>query len=138
MPQRPKNCPTPTAGFPYVCAGIVDEYMQQLRAKIARFWRSFSHTCAPPPCGVHHLKYPEPPQAMVACPHVLGPPLAGSETLWEDMYINEVTKCPLAGTRRQLPHRHGPLSKHAPLGDIPALSTEAFIYGVVVNHNLHT
>ena len=54
------------------------------------------------------------------------------------MYIVEVTKCPLAGTPRQLPHYHGPLSTHGPLGDIATLSTEAVVYGVVVNHNLHT
>ena len=54
------------------------------------------------------------------------------------MYIVEVTKCPLAGTPRQLPHCHRPLSTHGPLDDIPPLSTEAVIYGVVVDHNLHT
>ena len=54
------------------------------------------------------------------------------------MYIVEVTKCPLAGTPRPLPHSHGPLSTHGALGDILAVSTEAVIYGVVVNHNLHT
>ena len=54
------------------------------------------------------------------------------------MYIVEVTKCPLACMPRQLPHCHGPLSKHGPLGDIPPLSSEAVIYDVVVNHNLHT
>ena len=47
-------------------------------------------------------------------------------------------KCPLGGTPRQLPHCHGPLSTHGPLGDIPPLSTEAVIYGVIVNHDLHT
>ena len=76
--------------------------------------------------------------AVAACPHVLGPPLAESERLREDMYIVEVTKCPLAGTTRQLPHYHGPLSTHGPLGDIPPHSTEAVIYGVVVIHNIHT
>ena len=50
-------------------------------AKIARFLYSFLCTRAPPRRGVHQLKYPKPPQAMVACPHVLGPPLADSELL---------------------------------------------------------
>ena len=54
------------------------------------------------------------------------------------MYIVEVTKCPLAGTPRQLLHCHRPLHTHGPLGAIPSLPTEAVIYGVVVNHNLHT
>ena len=54
------------------------------------------------------------------------------------MYIVEVTKCPLAGMPRQLPYCRGLLSTHGPLGGIPPLSTEAVIYGVVVNHNLHT
>ena len=54
------------------------------------------------------------------------------------MYIVEVTKCRVAGTPRQLPCRHGPLSTHGPFGDIRALSKEAVIYGAVVNHNLHT
>ena len=48
------------------------------------------------------------------------------------MHIVEVTKCPFAGTLRQLPHCHGPLSTHGPLGDIPPLSMEAVIYGFVV------
>ena len=48
------------------------------------------------------------------------------------MYIVEVTKWPLAGTPRQLPHCHGSLSTHGPLGDILPLLAEAVIYGVVV------
>ena len=51
------------------------------RAKIPQLSHSFSRTRAPPLRGVHQLKYPEPPQAMVACPHVLGPPLADTEML---------------------------------------------------------
>ena len=54
------------------------------------------------------------------------------------MYIVEVIECPLAATPRQLPHCHGPLSTYGSLGNIPPLWTEAVIYGVVVNHNLHT
>ena len=53
------------------------------------------------------------------------------------MYTVDVTKFPLAGRPRQLPHSHRPLSTHGPLGDIAALSTEVVIHGVVVNHNLH-
>ena len=71
-------------------------------------------------------------------PHVLRLPLADSETLFEDMYIVEVTKCPLVGPASQLQHIHGPLSTHGPLGDIPPLSAKAVIYGVVVNHKGHT
>ena len=37
-----------------------------------------------------------------------------------------------------MPRCHRPLSTRGPLGNIPPLSTEAVIYGVVVNHNLHT
>ena len=66
------------------------------------------------------------------------PPLADSNTVCKDIYIVEVTKCPLAGPGSQLPHGHRPLSVHGPLVDIRPLSTEAAIYGVVVDHNLHT
>ena len=75
---------------------------------------------------------------MVTCPHVVGRPLADFETLQDDRYAVEVTKCPLAGTPRQLPRCHGPLSTHGPVGDIPPLLTEGVTYGVVFNHSLHT
>ena len=44
---------------------------------------------------------------------------------------------PSYGPASQLPHIHGPLTTHGPLGDIPPLLVKAVIYGVVVNHNLH-
>ena len=75
---------------------------------------------------------------MVTCPHAVGPPLTDFETLQEDRNTVEVAKCPLAGTPRQWPHYHSPLSTHGPIGDIPALLTEGVTYHVVVNHNLHT
>ena len=49
-----------------------------------------------------------------------------------------VTRCALAGRPCQLPRYHGPLSRHSPLGNVPPFSTEAVIYGVVVNDNLYT
>ena len=72
------------------------------------------------------------------CPHLLFPPLADSKTLHKDIYIVGVTKCRLVGPASQLLHSHRLLSTHGPLGDIPPLSTEAVIVGVVVHHNLHT
>ena len=54
------------------------------------------------------------------------------------MYIVEVTRCPIAGTPGHLPHCPDPLSTHDPFDDIPPLSTQAVIYGVVVNDNLYT
>ena len=69
---------------------------------------------------------------------LLRPPFAGSKRSCQDIYIVEITKYAMAGPGSQLPHSHRPLSTHGPLGDIPPLSTEAVIYGVVVDHNLHS
>ena len=75
------------------------------------------------------------------CPNVLCSLfalLAASEMLCKGMYIVEVTKVPLAGSPSQLLYGHWALPTHGPLCDAPALRTEAVVYGVVVNDNLHT
>ena len=63
---------------------------------------------------------------------------AAPETLTKGMYIVEVTKSPLAGPPTQLLYGQLALPTHGPLCDVPPLRTEAVVYGVVVNDNLHT
>ena len=75
------------------------------------------------------------------CPNVLCSLFAlfaASETLRKGMDIVEVTKGPLAGPPSQLLYGHWALPTHGPLCDVPPLRTEAVVYGVVVNDNLHT
>ena len=81
VPRCPTKSPIPTAGFNCVCGAIVNENMQLIRAKIAQFSHSFSPMDAPLPYGVRQLMYRDPPEAMVACPNVLDPPLAESKKL---------------------------------------------------------
>ena len=63
---------------------------------------------------------------------------AAPETLTKGMYIVEVTKGPLAGPPSQLLYGQRALPTQGPLCDVPPLRTEAVVYGVVVNDNLHT
>ena len=72
-------------------------------------------------------------------PNVLCSPLfAACETLSMGMCTVEVTRGPLAGPPSQLLYGQRVLPTHGPLGDVPPLRTEAVVYGVVVNDNLHT
>ena len=75
------------------------------------------------------------------CPNVLCSLFAlfaASETLRKGMYIVEVTKGPLAGPPSQLLYGHRALPTHGTLCDVPRLRTEAVVYGMIVNDNLHT
>ena len=72
------------------------------------------------------------------CPNVLCSLVAASETLTKGMCIVEVITGPLAGPPRQLLYGHRALPTHGPLCEVPPLRTEAVVYGVVVNSNLHT
>ena len=71
-------------------------------------------------------------------PNVLCSLIAAFETLTKGMDIVEVTKGPLAGPPSQLLYGHRTLPTHGPVCDVPPLRTQAVIYDVVLNDNVHT
>ena len=144
---REKTTPFPHTGWPWwpfnalfvLCrspvsaATLANANLGQTCANFARIWPKFSRT--------HMHIFTITKQVLFAMnrPNVLCSPLfAASKTLTEGMYIVEVTNGPLADPPSQLLYGQRALPTHGPLCDVPPLRTEALVYGVVVNDNLHT
>ena len=104
-------------------------------AKFARTSREFGPNSR---TGMHIFTITEQVVFAMNRPNVLCSLFAASETLTKGIYIVEVMKGPLAGPPSQLLYGHRTLPTHGPLCDVPPLRTEAVVYGVVVNDNLHT
>ena len=101
---------------------------RELRPNLAQFSRT----------GMHIFTITKQVLFAMNSPNVLCSLFAAFETLTKGMYIVAVTKSPLAGTPSQLLYGHRALPTHGPLCDVPCLRTEAVVYGVVVNDNVHT
>ena len=103
---------------------------RELRAHLAQFSRTDMHIFT---ITTQVLLAMNPPNVLCS----LFALFAASGTLTKGMYIVEVTKGPLAGPPSQLLYGQRALPTHGPLCDVPPLCTEAVVYGVIVNDNLH-
>ena len=120
---------------PVSAATLVNANWGQIRANFARSSREFGPYSR---TGMHIFTITMQVLFVMNRPNVLCSLFAASKTLTKGMYIVQVTRGPLAGPPSPLLYGHRALPTHGPLCDVPPLRTEAVLYGVVVNDNVHT